>query len=75
MIADRYYPWSNSIDGNSIVKVTRPRLGPRHVYHYGRVQSESRHRAVHRVRRYSLFVVKIPWSVVNLNLWKHLVRT
>ena len=54
MIADRYYPWSNIIDGNSIVKVTRPRLGQEHVYRYGRVQSESLHRAVRRVRLYSL---------------------
>ena len=43
MIADRYYPWSNIIDGDSIVKVTRPRLGQEHVYRYGRVQSESLH--------------------------------
>jgi len=54
MIADRRYPWSNSIDGNSIIKVTRPHLGREHVYRYGRVQSESPRRAVHRVRRCSL---------------------
>lgn len=70
MIADRYYPWSNSIDGNSIVKVTRPRLGPRHVYHYGRVQSESRHRAVHRVRL-CLYVVEITWRKINFYLIQH----
>ena len=69
MIADRYSPWSNSIDGNSIVKVTRPRLGPRHGYHYGRVQSESRHRAVHRVRLCS--VVEITWRKINFYLIQH----
>ena len=55
LIADRYYPWSNSNDGNSIVKATRPRLGREHVYRYDQALSESLHRAVHRVRRYSLF--------------------